>query len=310
MKSILKKSFSLFFLLTVLQSLKAQQNEILPQKVLFLGNSITYAGAYINDIEAYIKLKNPENTSQFLNLGLPSETVSGLSEEGHAGGAFPRPNLFERLDRVLTQIKPDLIFACYGMNDGIYLPFDEERFGQFKDGIEKLNQKAIEYGSQIIWITPPIYDERKGKAYANVLDIYSDWLLSKQFTDNWQVIDIHQPMKAFLATARKTNPDFTFAKDGIHPDDLGHWIMARPILAYLGYQDVWQFETADEAFQSFANGTKALPLIRERQALLKDAWLTETGHQRPWMNEGLPIAEALSEAKELNKKLSDLLQEK
>src|SRR2546425_2764856 len=40
---------------------------------------------------------------EFLNLGLPSETVSGLSEEGHAGGQFPRPDLLERLARVLAR---------------------------------------------------------------------------------------------------------------------------------------------------------------------------------------------------------------
>ena len=34
-----------------------------------------------------------------LDLGLSSETVSGLSEPGHAGGAFPRPCLKERLER-------------------------------------------------------------------------------------------------------------------------------------------------------------------------------------------------------------------
>ena len=35
---------------------------------------------------------------------------------------IPRPDLHERLERVLTQTKPDLVFARYGMNDGIYLP--------------------------------------------------------------------------------------------------------------------------------------------------------------------------------------------
>ena len=50
-----------------------------------------------------------------------------MSEEGHAGGKFPRPDLHERLDRALPKTKPDLVFACYGMNDGIYLPLDEAR---------------------------------------------------------------------------------------------------------------------------------------------------------------------------------------
>ena len=51
--------------------------------------------------------------------------AESLSEPGHAGGAFPRPELYERLERVLERAKPDLIVACYGMNDGIYHPFTQ-----------------------------------------------------------------------------------------------------------------------------------------------------------------------------------------
>ena len=58
-----------------------------------------------------------------INLGLPGETVTGLSEPGHP---FPRPNVHERFGRVLAGGKPDLVFACYGMNDGIYYPFSDD----------------------------------------------------------------------------------------------------------------------------------------------------------------------------------------
>ena len=92
-------------------------------RVLFLGDSITYSGQYVELIEAYFVTRFPKRQIEFLNLGLPSETVSGLSEPGHAGGAFPRPDLHERLARVLEKTKPDVVIACYGMNDGIYLPF-------------------------------------------------------------------------------------------------------------------------------------------------------------------------------------------
>jgi lysophospholipase L1-like esterase len=102
------------------------------RRVIVLGDSITYSGQYIEYLEAYLRVHDPEVRCEFLNLGLPSETVSGLSEPGHAGGEFPRPDLRERLDRVLKRTKPDLIVACYGMNDGIYHPFGEGRFDNAK----------------------------------------------------------------------------------------------------------------------------------------------------------------------------------
>ena len=204
------------------------------KRILFLGNSITYSGQYVADIEAYLIIKYPEKHLEFINAGLPSETVSGLSEENHAGGRFPRPDLHERLDRVLSQTKPDLVFACYGMNDGIYLPFDDNRFQRFRDGINWLHDKVLKSGALIIHLTPPVFDERKGKAYANVLDIYSDWLISCRYTVNWDVVDIHWPMKKFLENRRLSDTAYVFAKDGVHPNDTGHWIMAQQVLLFLG----------------------------------------------------------------------------
>ncbi len=49
---------------------------------------------------------------------------------------------------MLEQTKPDLIVACYGMNDGIYHPFSEARFGKYKDGIMQLRQKAAKAGAR------------------------------------------------------------------------------------------------------------------------------------------------------------------
>src|SRR5690606_1728214 len=85
-------------------------------RIVFLGNSITYNGQYIKAIETYYRYHFPNRNIEFINVGLSSETVSGLSEPGHADGAFPRPVLQERLDRVLALTKPDLVLACYGMN--------------------------------------------------------------------------------------------------------------------------------------------------------------------------------------------------
>ncbi len=85
-------------------------------------------GDYIAAFDAWLTTKRLKFAPVVIGCGLPSETVSGLSEEGHAGGKFPRPVLSERLDRVLTVVEPDLVFACYGINCGIYEPLDEARF--------------------------------------------------------------------------------------------------------------------------------------------------------------------------------------
>src|SRR5204863_4762376 len=137
---------------------------------VFLGDSITYSGQYVDDFETFLFLRFPARQFEVINVGLPSETVSGLSEDGHAGGQFPRPDLHERLDRVLAKTKPDLIFACYGMNCGIYLPLDDARFQKYKDGIQWLRDKAKAAGANVIHVTPPTFDpgpEKKRTPYYN-----------------------------------------------------------------------------------------------------------------------------------------------
>ena len=145
-------------LLGALSNLTA--DEILPgaKRILFLGDSITYDGKYVAYVETELRLRQPDRSWDIVDCGLPSETVSGLSEDGHAGGKFPRPDLHERLNRVLAQLKPDLVFACYGMNDGIYLPLSDERFQRFQDGMRRLRQKVEASGAKIIHLTPAMFD--------------------------------------------------------------------------------------------------------------------------------------------------------
>ncbi|MEQ8881273.1 MAG: SGNH/GDSL hydrolase family protein [Cyclobacteriaceae bacterium] len=304
------KQFNLSILTLFLAlNLFAQPYQIASEtkKILFLGNSITQQGDYISFIETYYTLKYPAQNLEFINVGLASETVSGLSEPNHANGAFPRPDLRERLDRVLDMVKPDLILACYGMNDGIYLPFDLERFQKYRDGIQWLVEEARKRNISIIFVTPPIYDEAKGAAYANVLDIYADWLISTKYTNDWKVIDIHEPMKRYLDERRKTDSTFNLAKDGVHPGAQGHWIMAREILIGLGESHLVNMEYATEAFSNYAHGQKVLDLVNEKQALMKYAWLSHTKHKRPGVPQGLPMAEALIKRDSLNGMIESLV---
>lgn len=300
----------IFYLIGLQFHVKAQQSYEIPQgvkRILFIGNSITYSGQYVSFIDAYFTLRHPDRDFEIINVGLPSETVSGLSEQGHANGKFPRPDLHERLERILTQVKPDLVFACYGMNDGIYLPFDDGRFRKYREGILWLNNQVLESGASIIHIAPPIYDGRKGEAYANVLDIYSDWIISKRYTEGWKVIDIHWPMKKYLEDQRLLNDDFYLAKDGVHPNDTGHWIMAQQLLSYLGEEEVSKANGIEEVVSQFNHGAEIWKLVEESQKIMKDAWLTSIGHQRPGMNAGLTLREALRQNEIRRKEIRGLL---
>ncbi|MBD0400249.1 SGNH/GDSL hydrolase family protein [Flammeovirga sp. EKP202] len=298
------KQYILVFLFTILNVVHVFSQDFFTidesiKRVVFLGNSITYSGSYISYFETYFRLNYPDRNIEFINVGLPSETVSGLSEEGHADGAFPRPDLHERLQRVLDQLKPDLVFACYGMNDGIYKPYDDHRFAKYKEGMEWLHQEVIKSGADIIHLTPAIYDPIKGEAYSKVLDLYADWMLSQQYTVNWKVIDIHFPMKKYLEEGRAKDPQFLLANDGVHPNQEGHWVMALPLIKK--YNLLHQKNTIVPYQEPYGllKIAKVFTLVDQRQKIMKDAWLNQIGHLRPRMKKGLSIEKANKKARKI-----------
>ncbi|MDO6432060.1 SGNH/GDSL hydrolase family protein [Flavitalea sp. BT771] len=309
----MKKSRSAALLLVCLLTMpdgRAQERGAGPfpgkvHRIVFLGNSITYAADYVELIETYFIIHYPRRRFEFINMGLPSETVSGLSEPGHAGGKFPRPDLHERLARVLALTKPDLVFVDYGMNDGIYMPFDAGRFDAFRSGMLWLHGELVKTGAMIIHLTPPVYDEKigKSKGYDGVLEKYSEWLLQQKDSLGWRVADIHAPMKKYLDHRRSLDSTYAFSQDGVHPDLTGHVIMAGEVLRYLG-EPVG--ETGGLMRVMGDEGGKVYGLVHERQEMMKDAWLTAAGHQRPGMKKGLPLPEAKMKAAAIDKRIRQL----
>ena len=283
------------------------------KRVLFLGDSITHAGDYVAVLETIARLEHPGQEFDFLNLGLPSETVSGLSEPGHAGGAFPRPDLHERLLRVLDQTKPDVVIACYGMNDGIYYPLSEDRFAKFKSGMERLHNEVESRGATIVHLTPAFFDalpikdrllpkgldeyQQPYEGYDEVLTEFAKWLLGKR-PDGWVVLDVHDAMKSAVVKRRQEEPKFTFAGDGVHPNFEGQLVIAAPLAVYWGLD-------LNGSLQD-KKGKRLLDLVMKKQNIEKLAWLTATKHIRPGIPAGLSLEEAAREAAALKGEMDEL----
>ena len=223
---------------------------------LFLGDSITVAGGYVRMIEA--ELASQKTPWKVINKGRSSETVSDLSEEYHPGR---RPCLFARLDKELADAKPDWVVACYGINDGIYHPFNTKRFAAYQAGIETLIKKVQASGARLILLTAPPYarpgpefpkgtsaaeaDKLLAKAnadaeveaeknprkfgymspyayYDDVLAQYARWLLTLNGSNDVHVVDLRTPMLPKLREA--------YDEDPIHPNNLGHELIAKAFL--------------------------------------------------------------------------------
>ena len=276
------------------------------RRVVFLGDSITASGLYVASFDAWL-LTRPGAPPAVIDAGLASETVSGLSEEGHAGGAFPRPDLAERLDRVLAVTKPDLVVACYGINCGIYAPFDEGRFARYQEGMRRLKAKVEAAGAEFVVMTPPVYDDARKPlpfAYDAVLARYADWLLSRR-AEGWRVADLHGPMAAELRRRREAAPGFTFQPDGVHPDAAGHWLMARTLIGFFGDEAAAAADSPEAMLAAKGMPANVLPVVRERVNVLRDAYVAAAGHTRPGVAKGLSLPEAEAKAEDLTARIHE-----
>jgi lysophospholipase L1-like esterase len=267
------------------------------KKVVFLGDSITQGGGYITFTSYYLEKLHPQKNFDVYGLGLSSETVSGLSEENHAGGAFPRPCLFERLGRLLERVKPDVVFACYGINDGIYLPLDPERFAAFQDGIRKLIDQCKAAGVTAIYlITPPIFDfAPKGDEfnYDSVMTEYAAWEMTLKIP-GVHVIDLHAAMRK--ARDARNEP---FSRDRVHPGDEGHLLMAKTILAALGVQ------VPDETVAAI----KADPLFKLVDLKRRSRWahwMKHIGYTREKTVSPQPLGNVETEVREMQAEIDAL----
>src|SRR6056297_888418 len=284
-------------------------------RILFLGDSITYDGRYVAMFDVWLQtldlnVTGGDGPPTVINAGLPSETVSGLSEEGHAGGKFPRPDLAERLRRVLKLVKPDLIVACYGMNCGIYQPFDAERFVAFRRGIERLRREAKAIDAEIVHVTPPCYDDQRRPLsfeYNQVLGRYSSYLLDRAERDVWRVIDLHGPMTATLKERRQTDASFMFQRDGVHPNQEGHEFIAKTLITW--FADASGVDGSAQAANLAATHGPLRELVHERLQIGRDAYLQASGHLRPGIREGFPLPEAKQKARAITRRI-DLLRKR
>lgn len=226
------------------------QREEVPGRLLFLGDSITEEGGFVEKIAASLLGETSGGQGEIMNRGRASETISGLTEANFPG---TRPYLLDRLDKELSRADPDWVVAGYGMNCGLYQPFDVQRFDAYKLGVETLIQKVRASGSRLVLLAPPpfakpvpvlhedqlaeenekavttLQDNPKAYGYVapypyydQVLRNYSEWLKTLESRDGVWVIDVGGAMRARLAEC--------YEKDPVHPNRTGHEVIAKAFL--------------------------------------------------------------------------------
>lgn len=288
------KYFSIFIIATAIVlctacNIKSQELPLHNKRVLILGNSITQNGQYVDFMEYYLRKEYPKQTLDIISIGLSSETISGDSEPDNP---FPRPWLYKRLENALDLTKPDLVLACYGMNDGIYSEKDSTRFNNYKNGIKNLTTTLGDRDIEIILLTPTPFDPDPAKErlvqegepqsyknpyhkYAEVLSAYSDWLVS---LDGIKVVNLNSYLNEKLENIKAIKTDSTFVPDAVHPNSIGHYYMAEKVLKDL-YPSIAMEANVLSELNRLSNDSLFIVVSKRRQTRSK-GWLDYIGYTR------------------------------
>jgi len=265
-------------------------NLLAGKRVLWLGDDITQNGSYVTDVEYTLDRHLPKLSFDFISIGLARETASGLSE---ASSPYPRPTVNERLQRALDKARPQVVVACYGMNDGIYHPQSPERMKAFQDGIGKLITAVKAAGAKLILLTPPPFDPQSFMTtlpadapdfsssapyvgYDDVLADYARWEMTLSDPDVF-VVDLHTPLSSYLAQQRATKPAFIYSADGINPNAAAHLLMSRVFLQALGYP---AFTISLDAQLKTFGADAVYNLVSIRRTGRSAGWLPYVGYTR------------------------------
>lgn len=215
-------------------------------RVCFVGDSITSQNRYVALIVDHYKTNFPKEDIKFFNCGISGGTASIL---------------MKYFDEDVFSHKPTHIFVMLGVNDScrdvLFLPRTQERYSKLKKAYEnfKINfsnlcQKAVNTGAKLTVMTPPPYAEYQVsprealKGGFALISGYADYIRSLSKEKTYETFDIHSFMTEQLQT------EILYNDDRVHPNDLGHYCIAKCFLKNQGL-DIGEFKEYPEYLEKW-----------------------------------------------------------
>ncbi len=200
-------------------------------RLCIVGDSITEAKKYCKFIEVYLAACYPELKTEVLQLGWSGEVA---------------PSFLRRMRTDLEPFKPSVVTLFYGMNDGGYGPYNETTGKRYADAMEAIAAKIVkEYHASLLVGSPGTVDTFYFKSatgcppqvYNETLGKLSDLCKSIAEKNGAGFADIHFLLASAMEKAKqKLGQEYDVCgKDGVHPDENGHLVIAYGFLKGLGF---------------------------------------------------------------------------
>ena len=196
------------------------------QKVAFMGDSITQQGEGANGYVSLVAqaLEKSGNKIEVIPAG-----VSGNTSK----------DMLARLDKDVLSKKPDWMTLSCGVNDVWHgaagVPLED-----YKKNITSIVDQATAAKIKVVILTATMIMEDPTNAFNTKLVDYNAFLHTLAAERHLPIADLNADMQAELAAQKAALPNLKglfLTKDGVHPNGLGHEMMAGGVLKALGFTD-------------------------------------------------------------------------
>jgi len=265
--------------------------------VIFLGNTFIERAQQNGYIERELTMAAGDKKVRFRNLGWSGDTVH-CDARSYFG---PPQEGFDRLTKMIEELKPNVIFICYG---GVEAFEGKDGMESFTSGYNKLLTMIYEKAAprETVLISPPPAENLGGllpnqTGYNEKIALYRDAIKGIAAPKNAKVLDLFAALGSGQAKDRK------WTDNGIHYTPEGYAAIAPIFVKQLG---LTPYDAS--LVKNPENYEKLRQTIIEKDRLYFYRWrpANETylnlfrKHEQGQNARELPLYEPLVEAQELN----------
>lgn len=206
-------------------------------KLLMIGDSITDCGrerpvadtesgslgnGYVSLVNAFLNAVYPRQRIRIINMGISGNTVRDLDA---------------RWKTDVLDMKPDWLSVMIGIND-VWRQFDAwlqpERhvlIDEYSSTLERLVRTVRPQLKGLVLMTPYFIETITSDPMREKMDRYGD--VVRQLAEKYQAIFVDT--QAAIDEVLEDTPPMSLARDRVHPNLIGHMILARAFLKAIGY---------------------------------------------------------------------------
>lgn len=207
-------------------------------KLLMIGDSITDVGrtqpvaeglfdplgrGYVNIVSALIGAVYPQYRIRVVNMGCSGNTVRSLKD---------------RWQRDVLDLRPDWVSIMIGIND-VWRQFDlplikeqHVQIAEYEETLDALVKTTLDSGKRVVLMTPYFIEPNRADAMRAKMDQYGAVVRKIATRRKTLFVDTQA---AFDAVLKHCHPA-ALAWDRIHPNQIGHAVIARAFLNAVGFK--------------------------------------------------------------------------